>query len=594
MEKVPASVKEFSKEYAPEERKKVAGEIRTRRGEYFQRKESLAAQIHDLTERMEERQENLGDIVQEIKDLENELGRWKEAVIQRVLHHFQIPKHEKKIHEKSEIQGAFESEYEHMRADAEELHQQSADKSELDETRDILKNFYGEQWAAYEKDRQIRDIGNVTRQYEATFVHGIHPKYIPQVNSLLNEWVDWKMKLKILLALGPTISSSTMRKGESGEGLWARMGVILSGGSIQTADIRDAGSRAQGLKKRIGWSNQRDIQKRIRQAVTEKHLDRYNEFAVQDSEIAGFFVNTDEILRLQRSNLAPVSEIIPFIKELDMPLYAMHEGEVYETEYDETGTNFIMKDKISPSEITTRRFQLDPVRKEKLFEEILADSPFKITSPEVGYIHSKAQGRETYVEINVPKHLEMFHGADKAYELGAGERDTYSLAGKQVRVVAEFSEIGSRVAYLVYKGHFYRRREDIHTHEISLYPIRAFDAELLGYISIGFSTHNLGRPVTSSEAYFSGMEESIKKLKQEREQYTDRKDVLKIHDEWMSRLAFHLYGFGEQAETLGDIGVKEKAFALAEEIVGQDAYREITERRIDEQGHFKIEMRDLA
>ncbi len=194
---------------------------------------------------MKQREGDIENIMQEMTDLESELAGWKNTIIQKLLHHFQIPKHEKEIRAKSEMRDAFESEYEVMRNRSEELHEAMRDASALDEAKNILKNFYQGQRTAYEKDRKIRDVGDISKEYEAVFVHGIHPNYIPQANSLLQEWVDWKTKLKILLALAPAISSSTIRKGESGEEHWARMGVVVSGGSVKTADARDAATRAR-------------------------------------------------------------------------------------------------------------------------------------------------------------------------------------------------------------------------------------------------------------------------------------------------------------------------------------------------------------
>ena len=274
-----------------------------------------------------------------------------------------------------------------------------------------------------------------------------------------------------------------------------------------------------------------------------------------------------------------------------MPLYAMHSGELYETKYTDEGDGFISQDKIAPHEIASRRFEPDTLQREKMLEEILSDSPFRIKSPEVGYIHSRANGRETYVEINAPKRLGELDGMYEVYEPARGEED-YSLAGKQVKIVAKFAEIGSRVQYFSSEGHLYRRREEIHTKKVSVDPIRRFDLGDMGYISIGFSTHNLERPVTSNEAYLSGMEESIKKLQVERGQYT-KKDTLELYDDWVHRLAFHLYGFGEQAEAFGDHRAKEKSFALAAQILREESYRDVVQRRLDPEGHFRIEVNDL-
>jgi len=70
-----------------------------------------------------------------------------------------------------------------------------------------------------------------------------------------------------------------------------------------------------------------------------------------------------------------------------------------------------------------------------------------------------------------------------------------------------------------------------------------------------------------------------------------------FHDEWMNRLAFHLYGlygFGEQAEALGDHATKERAFAVGEMVLGENTYHDIVQRRIDVDGRFRIDAKDLS
>ena len=394
-----------------------------------------------------------------------------------------------------------------------------------------------------------------------------------------------------------------MRAGEGGESLWARMGVVVSGGSVKTADMRDAGTQAQGLKRRKGWSYQKNIAERIREAIRQKHHGHYNELTVENPTVAGFYINTDtnEATRTRRSNVLPVREIIPFIKELSMPLYAMREGELYETTYaDDTEEGFIIKENVPPHEIAARTFHLDDAKRERLLEDILEDSPFKIESPEVGYVQSRTQGKETYIEISAPKNIQNLKGERRIYRAADREISTLSnLGGREVKQIAEFSGIGSNIQYLVTENILYRRQENIHTKEVLTEPIRRFDPLDLGYISIGFSTHNLERPVQDTEAYLSGMEQSIKKLLQERTEWErepdneKRKRMLAHCDSWIGRLAFHLYGFGEAADQWEDKETKGRAFALAGQMFAEDAYHDILQKRIDEEGRFRITKDDL-
>lgn len=598
MERTPAQIKEFSKENAPEERERIAGEIRAKRETYFERKKTLGDEIHTLVEQMKERKIDGEKVAGEIEALEISLVTWRNSAIKRLLRHFQIKKQGQTISEKQRLQDTFESECGFMRARAEELHEQMADKKELEEAKTILKEFYREQSTAYEQDKEARDVANITKEYEAIFVHGIHPYAHVKENSLLNEWVDWKMKLKILLTLYPTLSTSTIRAGEGGISLWARMGVIVSGGSVENANMTDAGTRAQGLKKRVGWSDKKNIAERVRFAILSKPQG-HNEFTVGDPEIAGFYITVDEPEN-QRRDLAPIQDIVPFIKALGVPLYAMQAGEMYDAEYDETNVRFVLREKVSPQEIVSRRFHLDDIQKEQLMEEILSDSPFKIKSPELGFIGSRAQGKETYIEINAQDKLQEQPGQERMYTKTDREIGSLSdLDGSQVRQIAEVNEIGFRIQYLVANNRLYKRQENTHSGEVFVQPLRRFEKVHFNYIEIWLSTHNLGRPVQNTESYLSGMEESIESLqhKQDRETkgslHREPKSQYIPHDSWIGRLAFHLYGFGEQAGEWGDMKTKERAFILARRICSEDEYRDIVQKRIDNEGRFKITEEDL-
>lgn len=598
MEYPPVQIKEFSRENAPEERRRIAGEIHTKRETYFERKKTLGDGIHALIKQMKERKIDGEEAAGEIETLEISLAAWRNSAVKRLLRHFQIKKQEQTISEKRHLRDVFESEYAFMRARAEELHEQMADKRELEEAKTILKEFYREQSIAYEQDQEARDVVNITKEYEAIFVHGIHPYAIPKENSLLNEWVDWKMKLKILLTLYPTISTSTIRAGEGSTSLWARMGVIVSGGSVENANMQDAGTRAQGLKKRIGWSDKKNIAERVRFAILSKPQ-RYNEFIVANPEIAGFYITIDEPEN-QQKDLVPTHDIVPFVEALGMSLYAMHAGEIYDTEYNETNEHFALREKVSPQEIVSRRFHLDDMQKEQLLEEILGDSPFKIKSPEIGFIGSRAQGKETYIEINAPEKLKEWPGEEQIYIKTDGEINSLSdLDGSHVRQIAEVNEIGFKIQYLVANDRLYKRQENTHSGEVFVEPLRRFEEAHFNYISIWLSTHNLGRPVQDTESYLSGMEESIASLRHKPEEETkgslhqESKWQYIPYDSWMGRLAFHLYGFGEQAGECRDVKTKERAFTLARRICSEDEYLRILQKRIDEEGRFKITKEDL-
>ena len=63
--------------------------------------------------------------------------------------------------------------------------------------------------------------------------------------------------------------------------------------------------------------------------------------------------------------------------------------------------------------------------------------------------------------------------------------------------------------------------------------------------------------------------------------------------QWQNRLAFYLYGFGEQAERFGDNETATRAFELADKVLPKEKYQEIIAKRIGPAGKFRVTMEDL-
>ncbi len=91
-----------------------------------------------------------------------------------------------------------------------------------------------------EEGVKIRSVENIMETYDVLLVHGIHPTFIPDANSILKAGTTWKDKLKIFLTLQPDISASTISRDDTAENIWSRIGVILAGGEITQASPYDS------------------------------------------------------------------------------------------------------------------------------------------------------------------------------------------------------------------------------------------------------------------------------------------------------------------------------------------------------------------
>lgn len=388
----------------------------------------------------------------------------------------------------------------------------------------------------------------------------------------------------------PTISASTIQDGDTPRNMWSRMGVILNGGFVLTASPGDIGTQAKGIKKRETGSHTITgrIEDDIKIAISRKG-EHYNELAVEDPKIAGFYICLDDMGQIIRNDIVPIQEIAAAAKEFDLSFYAIRNGIAYEADYDFENKSVISKEKISPDQFIQKQFRVSEMQKEKIIEDLFSSEPpfdvYAIKSHvEALYIDSRNQGQETYIEINASKNPSGF------------KKEYKEINGEQFEIITEFQEIGKRVLYYIEKGQLVKRQKYRNDPRIWEKFISKFDESGLGYIDIGFNTHNLERPIDNNEDYISGMETSVEKLIKERreiivnEKYKGRTE---FYNEWLDKLAFHLYGFGEQAKQFGDIKSQERVFKLANQIMPYEKYQEILQRRIDEQGRFKITMEDL-
>lgn len=436
----------------------------------------------------------------------------------------------------------------------------------------------------HESEGQRPDLKEIARREGLTFVHSIRPAEESATQrgyqnadaiSVLRESVDWRQKIDILLSLEPCIACSTVKPGDSSRNTYYGMGAILTGGAVEYASPKDVTSQATGFNKRQPGREKRlsDVDGEIRQAIDERPDDNYNEFGIRDPKVAGLFVCRNKKFNYAEDiSLFPDEALATAAQERGLPLFVIVEGEVWHGQLD-TGTKKIRPTKLAnPDEVYDRPNGIVPEQKDGVLEELFENSPFnldKIGCAEAKYVDGRFYGRQTAVELlaaTAPGSVDQltFHGVNK------------------------------RVEYSLRDGQMWQRSEVARTKAWEV-PVGQTSSLKFGYIDMSFggSTMQIGERVGSAEEYLAGMGAVIEKRRAsalEPETYPGQR---KFDEETIATLAYHLYGFGEQAGQMGNHEIAARARALAEQIVPKEEYEDVLHRRVGEKGKFKITRKDL-
>lgn len=190
MEKQPQFLKKFSKEYSLEERQQIAAEIISKRVEYFEQKQRIVEDIEELISKALKKQLETAEVVDRIKEIETTIAERKKSKILQILNYFEIKKLWKEVETKLEAKEQFEEEYQNIKNLTKPLVDQLQERKQSETAKNILSDFYKKQkekWKEYEKDKKLRDVVNITQQYQTIFIHGINPTFTPYGNSLLGK-----------------------------------------------------------------------------------------------------------------------------------------------------------------------------------------------------------------------------------------------------------------------------------------------------------------------------------------------------------------------------------------------------------------------
>lgn len=455
------------------------------------------------------------------------------------------------------------------------------------------------------KKDETLPLAEIVNQYQVKFVHGIRPYFTPQINSLLHQGVGWEDKLKILLAVNPTISASTIRKDDNYMNMFSRMGVILSAGEIVNAHSVDAGTVAKGLSTRAEWEEREaDLNEQVRKAIEERGTflqagqgPTYNEFIIKNPGIAGFYICNDDTGTWESNDLVSMREIGQVYQRLGLPIFIIEQGVVYKAEDNPVKRQIFYSydDPITPLEIIEQGAVVPPDLKAQLAEEVLVErSPFELRKlevnvPEIAFASGYNQGRETYLEVNC-NNLSNFPQSTVYKKLPYEE--TPLRSGVKVQTVGKFSTPEVIDEYFMYKNQLFRRRTSIQFQDapMSTQKINGYEARNYSDI-LRVSVGNIN--IENSAQYLYHAWNTIKKLQDELKTDQRTEKVRANIERRIISLAFHILGYGQEAARHGETSIQEKALALFERIMLSERGLEIISRRVDDKGRIKLTEEDL-
>jgi hypothetical protein len=631
------TVRTFSRERSSKEREQLAAELWERRRYFFdqlQRRKELIAVLAEQAKRKELEAREVASRIEEIEGITRER---KDSLVASLLHYFDT---QALIQEKENL----EKYYEDLAAGAlrfqalkDEVAAEKIDRAALSAVRQELDAFYGIQeaaWIEYQEAEKARDIKNIAGQYDVFFVHGLKDKMAPDTNSLLSQSATVEDKLKILLAFEPTISTSTISAGDSNRNMWSRVGVLLAGGRVLEAMEGDAGTVARGLKQRENHQSTPDteIAARIKSSIEKRAAwgTSYNELVVESPAVAGIYICIDaDSTRIEYEPFR-VERLLTISQETGLPLYAIEGGRVYEMTYEidpestkdrrDPSFGYVIKASprhkivlgkaITPAAVTEKAFSLTDGHRATIENEILEHSPFRLFGPEAERVQQRASGQEMYIDLFADRVRRVTTKEIVTYD---GEPVDGLRPGEPVELITEMRHPNGswlkvlRSAGTVFEQRYQAplsitRKGEQQTRPLLPRDERSWVSQSNYYIHLSGGGYDLGRPA-QQETFLEDVFRQVDYCKQriaefeaeaKEKGYGYRRGTIDSYQEAISDIAFYLYGFGEQAEKVGDLPVRDQAWSLAGRVLPLEQIKDVIGRRINSRGGFRVTKEDLA
>jgi hypothetical protein len=633
-------LRQFSKIHQPEERIAVARDIKEIRRPFFERVKSIDAEIENAENGATERQSAMQNVAMELRVLGQELSEQEQGIAQMVygaLHDILkiTDGISPKVEQATSALEAKELEYQKLLKAQTRFRQYIADlvsekqnHDELDLAQERLQKFYENQkdvWNVYYgEEMHARDVRNVIGKYNIPIIHGITPDWAPLGNSLLRRGIDWETKLKIVLALQPTISTSTIMKGDGNDSYWSWIGVVINGGNVMSATASSQANQARGISDRkTGSENLDNLEKKAEQSIGEAIFNRptrlLNELTVGKPEVAGFYLSIEAYESAKtkyasdRTGATPLEDIDRVCRELDLPLYLFKSGELFEARYDEASQSIVP---VSSSPIQARDLLDKPVaisalKKEAMLEDLLYASPFNTGPAEMRMITARNHGRCDYFAWADRDKLPQIPGKQIEFSPALHVNFTDRKAGQLLHQIGIVQDIGFTIRFFDVNGRIYRERDD---GPADFGRGRILRADVIDrqnrsrdYITIAGNCIQFEKKIDTFSDFCDAFKTEVLKLKdmiaKQREELQSlapdslwRKELesqIKHRELAVNSAPFFMFGLADQAEETGDQVIAEQAREVGRVLGDEAYYRNAVARRVTVRSPFKLSKEDL-
>lgn len=189
-------------------------------------------------------------------------------------------------------------------------------------------------------DNYIRDVSRIMKENNNIFIHSINDVggFHPDDNSPIIKDISFKDKVDQIRCFSPSLSCSSFQldNGSTIKDFTAPMGIILNSGVVASAARGDHGTKPDR-------SGNRQFEKVTSQSISEDINTRsthnsYDEFAINNSQVAGLYCNYDRILTLHDSDIKKNKHVLTVMEKLvnyqkenpEMPLFILKDGHVCE------------------------------------------------------------------------------------------------------------------------------------------------------------------------------------------------------------------------------------------------------------------------
>lgn len=608
-------VREFSRTHSQAERDETARQILDQRKQHFERQKNLSSETEQTEIARAEKEKYIESVTGEVGEMRDFLSKAENSIFTRLANFRHLRKTKQSLPTREEELVVLQSELETLSDSLGDLNQQKLVRDEMDRAKDILGEFWqgqSETWQKFEKSERARDVKNVCVDNNCFMVHAIHPTYTPGNNSLLKKGSTWQEKLQIMLALEPTISASTVHKGDNGnDNLWARMGVVLSGGRVASACRRDAATVATDVQTREKAADWTQIEDLVQGAIKDR-TSSYNEFVVERPEVAGFFYCMDEEgPKSENPRTVDFGEVQPILAEYEIPLFIMQGGRMYEPVFDESGKLTGPGRELKPEDVVSAKYDINGQRS-YLVESIFEEAPIKeekFAQEEMRRVAGFQCGQEQFYQtlgLEIVGGKNLSHVPEEPYQSDGYEHisDYHIREGQTIISLGEIqrgrerskifiSSEDGKVVIKRYKKDGTSLLKRTHSQVEGLTDEGYIDVNVSGYQS----GEGLEKNIFSFEDYLDQIDKAIAKVLQQIEKDKAKRggeDIsVKMGESRFGNLCFHLSGFAEEAKKNGYDDLAQKALEVADKYISRDNIQEVVQRRVGKNGNFRLTREDL-